>query len=491
MTRSRPRTGAEGPAVPSDAAALLQEHLAQVRDSGIPQHAAAAWRAALAAETLPLRRTTSRRRGWLRAGAMAAAALAGAAVLVVALSAIFPAVALWAGSLPGVGVAFQRIGFTESLAMKYPPGLVATIDREVSGHGITLRVLELTADNQRTLITAEAIVPERYYERTETLSGSTVTRRFVMQLEDQWGHKSSDRSWPGYEAHDAGEGLVRLDMALEFAPVRFETRHLTLRLCAVDLTQWPEVKLEPLLAVRLPVDLRAAAAYVRTIRPGTSATVAGVTVTLEEVALGHTGTQATVRYTGLVPYGNLAPMLGYRSPNSGSIQTVREGADSIALELPPIRYRGEQALLIRLAPVEPVDLDFTLVPGGAASQEVYHGPEGLTLTIVGWSFAEGVLEARLLAAAHGSASMSHTFELAAGDQSFFVDCTSDNLETRPRLSASVRHSGTPSDHGEFTHVEGRGELLIQWHGLPEPPAVIRLVGRRTEYQLVLPFVVPQ
>jgi hypothetical protein len=387
--------------------------------------------------------------------ALTAVTLAVAMGILLCASLISPTVALYAGSLPGVGPVLHALRLDRGLWLAYELNFAVRVNREVTDGEVVFRVHGLVADNIRTVLDYEVQLPAEYWseiEQRETLPNSP----WYVVLWDQWGNCYGWR--PLWRFEDETVQAVR-DMVVyrgneEFRLVELRSRRMTAGLFVVPpelQLDSPEELLETAerLAMRLtfPVDFGPAASRSRVFYPNVSDEIDGVRATLLEVTAGATATRYRIAVEGLAHMGSgpLYDRVSLVGGVSGGewVQTRWDGKEFTVLFPRPLVGPGTTTLTLAVNRTRDVDLALPVKrsPDGAPVP-VELTLSDLSITLSDWSRNGDHLELQFLGegAASQPAHISMLIAAPGGDQ-ITVVATKRRYERSAYFYCPSRQSG--------------------------------------------------
>lgn len=274
----------------------------------VPGEVGIGWRAALASEPC------WDRSRWGAAGVrllrplrVSAIVFTAMVALLISASLVSPTVALYAGSLPGVGPVLSALRLDRGLWIAYELGFAIRVNREVTDGEVVFRVDSLVADNVRTVMDYEVWLPADLWEQMSQGEEPRVSP-WAVALWDQWGKLYGWRGPYLYRSDDMLPvgNMVAYRGRVEFRPLELRSRRMTAGLMVyrpgTEYSSVDEIlKASERLAIRLtfPSDFGPAASRSHVYYPNASDEVDGVKATLYEVTAGATATRYRVSVDGL------------------------------------------------------------------------------------------------------------------------------------------------------------------------------------------------
>ncbi len=272
-----------------------------------------------------------------------------AAVLILALATAyaFPAVSLYAGSLPMVGPFFRMIGADRGLQLAADQGVAHDLHAAQTIDDVKLELVNVVADRSRTVLGFRITTSEGRLDE-----GMSIAARIT----DQWG-REIPRQGAFYKiSHEDGRDVYT--GSITNAGLARMTRHINVRVDSIGDVQGPW-------EFRVPVNYDRAVALEETYEVGaTSAERSGVTLEVAKVELHATETVITYLFHGLY---------GPRGAGGSRINDDYRG-------MPELYADGERILGVRARSTEVAGHDGTLalrasyepLPEGTGELRVVH-----------------------------------------------------------------------------------------------------------------------
>ncbi|MDP2873411.1 MAG: DUF4179 domain-containing protein [Bacillota bacterium] len=383
----------------------IETGLRQVIAADPPAEVGARWREAIAAQA-----------GWHRgrlglAGVrmvrplkLAAATLAVSLAIIVCASLVSPSVALYAGSIPGLGPVFHVLRLDRGLWLAYELNFAVQVNREVTDGEVVFKVHGLVADNIRTVMDYEVQLPAELWSEVSQRAALPRYAWYVV-LWDQWGKCYGWRAlFPSYadRVQAVGDTVVYRGNQ-EFRLLELQSRRMTAGLFVLRpelQSHSPEELMDASerLAMRLtfPVDFGPAASRSRVFYPNVSDEVDGVRATLLEVTAGATATKYRFTVQGLGSTSGELPLRGgmeLAAGGGGWVQTMWHDSEFTVTIPTPFTGPGTSTLYLEAQRVR--DLDLVLPLKNTPDEKpapVGFSLGGLDLTLTGWKRSGDRLE---------------------------------------------------------------------------------------------------
>lgn len=272
-----------------------------------------------------------------------------AAVLILALATAyaFPAVSLYAGSLPMVGPFFRMIGADRGLQLAADQGVAHDLHAAQTIDDVKLELVNVVADRSRTVLGFRITTSEGRLDEGMSI---------IARITDQWGREIPRQGAFYKTTHEDGQDIYT--GSITNAGLARMTRHINVRVESIGDVQGPW-------AFRVPVNYDRAVALEETYEVGaTSAERSGVTLEVAKVELHATETVITYLFHGLY---------GPRGADGSRINDDYRG-------MPALYADGERILGVRARSTEVAGHDGTLalrasyepLPEGTGGLRVVH-----------------------------------------------------------------------------------------------------------------------
>ncbi len=269
----------------------LQDFGDFLREQEVPESARQHWRQAVRGGELEPDRTDDgpkrpnsgpihrqpRRPRWIPVSYVAALL-----ILALATAYAFPAVSLYAGSLPMVGPFFRAIGADRGLQLAADQGVAHDLHAAQTIDDVKLELVNVVADRSRTVLGFRITTSEG-----RLAEGMSIAARIT----DQWGREIPPRGAFYRTSHEDGQDIYT--GSITNAGLARMTRHINVRVESIGDVQGPW-------EFRVPVNYDRAVALEETYEIGAiSAERAGVTLQVSKVELHATETVITYLFHGL------------------------------------------------------------------------------------------------------------------------------------------------------------------------------------------------